>query len=98
MCGQPQVTVCNWHPCMRAAAQAVAPTAVRVQRFWRPEDLGREAGYAGGFWDVYACADSEAADVDCDDIIRKCSVLPAGSCGGARMRACCARILRPSPV
>ncbi len=63
--------------------QADAPSSVRVQRFWRPEDLGRDAGYRGGFWDVYAAADGEAADVAVEDVLRKCSVLPAGSTGGA---------------
>ena len=64
--------------------QAAAPAKVRLQRFWRPEDVGREAGYRAGFWDVYACAQGEAAEVPVEDVVRKCTVLPAGCAGGAR--------------
>ena len=63
--------------------QAAAPTKVRVQRFWRPEDVGAEAGYRAGFWDVYASAEEEILEVPIEDVLRKCSVLPAGCTGGA---------------
>lgn len=57
--------------------------AVKVQRFWRPEDISRDAGYRAGFWDVYA--GDETSDVDFDDIIGPCTVLPVGSAGGRRI-------------
>lgn len=51
-----------------------------VQRFFRPEDISRECGYRAGFWDVYAS--SENQEIDLDEIIGACHVLPAGSSGG----------------
>ncbi|BDA51554.1 DNA (cytosine-5)-methyltransferase 1B [Coccomyxa sp. Obi] len=60
--------------------------ALKVQRFWRPEDISRDAGYRAGFWDVYA--GSETEEVDFDDIIGPCSVLRAGSTGGSNAFVC----------
>ena len=63
-------------PCKQEA------TALKVQRFWRPEDISRDAGYRAGFWDIYA-GSSKTEEVDFDDIIGPCTILPAGSTGGA---------------
>ena len=69
---------------VRTPEQGAAPTKVRVQRFWRPEDVGSEAGYRAGFWDVYASAEEEVVEVPIEEIVRKCTVLPAGCTGGTR--------------
>ncbi|KAK9918243.1 hypothetical protein WJX75_002529 [Coccomyxa subellipsoidea] len=67
-------------------AKSAEAKAVKVQRFWRPEDISREAGYRAGFWDVYAS--EETHEVEFDDIIGPCSVLRAGSTGGSNAFVC----------
>jgi hypothetical protein len=37
---------------------------LRVQLFFRPEDISRELAYKSGLWDLYALAADAAADVD----------------------------------
>ncbi len=66
---------------MQLSAPMQEATALKVQRFWRPEDISRDAGYRAGFWDVYA--GSETEEMDFEDIVGPCTVLRAGSTGGA---------------
>jgi hypothetical protein len=70
---------------LKGLLHAQEPMAVKVQRFYRPEDISREQGYRAGFWDVYASSETE--EVDFDDIIGGCRVLPAGSAGGDSLSA-----------
>ena len=49
---------------------------VTVQRFYRPEDVGREHAYKAEFWEVYAS--DESAALDPDDVFGKCAVVREG--------------------
>jgi len=53
---------------------------VKVQRFYRPEDISKDLGYRAGFWDIYASSEQEELDVD--TVQYKCQVqrsdCPAG--------------------
>ena len=39
---------------MASAPQDALPAQIRVQRFFRPEDVSSETAYAAGFHDIYA--------------------------------------------
>ena len=53
---------------------------MKVQRFYRPEDISKDLGYRSGFWDLYAGTEQE--EVDVDDIQDKCQVQRSGSPAG----------------
>ena len=53
---------------------------MKVQRFYRPEDISKDLGYRSGFWDLYASTEQE--EVDVDDIQDKCQVQRSGSPAG----------------
>ena len=55
---------------------------VKVQRFYRPEDISRDLGYRSGFWDIYASTEEEVVDVG--NIQHKCQVQRSGSLAGWR--------------
>jgi DNA (cytosine-5)-methyltransferase 1 len=51
---------------------------LRVRRFYRPEDLGRDAAYrAASPWELYWSA--EELEVDAADVVGRCAVLPQGA-------------------
>ncbi|CAL5224063.1 g6688 [Coccomyxa viridis] len=52
---------------------------VKVQRFYRPEDISKDLGYRSDFWDIYASAEQEEVEVDVGDIHHKCLVQRSGS-------------------
>ena len=54
---------------------------VTVQRFYRPEDVGREHAYQAEFWELYAS--DETAALDPDDVFGKCAVVREGAPTGA---------------
>ena len=51
--------------------------SVKVQRFYRPEDISKDLGYRSGFWDIYASSEQE--EVDVGDIQYMCRVQRSGS-------------------
>ena len=53
---------------------------LKVQRFFRPEDISAQLGYAAGFWDLYASSEQE--EVDAGDVQYKCQAQRSGSPGG----------------
>lgn len=68
------------------------PSKLRLQRYFRPEDIGKEEAYQAGFWDVYASpeptstsssSDEQWVDVDC--VIRKCAAKTADAAVPAGM-------------
>jgi hypothetical protein len=67
--------------------QAAMPGKLRLQRFFRPEDIGKEEAYKAGFWDVYATPEPASGSsseawvhwVDVDSVIRKCCVKAPGA-------------------
>jgi hypothetical protein len=85
--------------------QAALPSKLRLQRFFRPEDVGKEESYKAGFWDVYATPEPASASsseawvhwVDLDSVIRKCCVkapggaTPAGALTSAAFDCCLIR-------
>ena len=72
---------------------------VKVQRFYRPEDISKDLGYQSDFWDIYASAEQEEVEVDVGDIHHKCLVQRSGSPAGwhkhphVALPLCCASIL-----
>ena len=54
--------------------------SVKVQRFYRPEDISKDLGYRSGFWDIYASPEQE--EVDVGDIQHMCQVQRSGSPAG----------------
>jgi hypothetical protein len=62
------------------------PGQLRVQRFYRPEDISAELAYGSSYWDLYAPAGKEGAGavwVDAEDVYGKCAVVqPGGKYGG----------------
>ena len=61
----------------RAKKAAAKEGQITVQRFYRPEDISREAAYTSPFTDVYQS--EEHMVVDLDDIVAPCFVLPPGA-------------------
>ncbi|KAF6265105.1 hypothetical protein COO60DRAFT_1470199 [Scenedesmus sp. NREL 46B-D3] len=67
--------------------KAALPSKLRLQRFFRPEDVGKEDAYRAGFWQVYASPQPASASssegwvhwVDVASVIRKCCVKAAGA-------------------
>jgi len=64
--------------------QVQMPSEIKLQRFYRPEDIGKDESYQAGFWDVYATPGPSAAAswvhwVDVDSVVRKCAVKAAGA-------------------
>ncbi len=58
------------------------PTRVKLQRFYRPEDVSRAVAYEAGLYDVYAPveSDKEAEQwVDVEDIMGPCAVTAVGA-------------------
>ena len=53
---------------------------MKVQRFYRPEDISKDLGYRAGFWDIYASSEQEELDVD--TVQYKCQVQRSGSSAG----------------
>ena len=53
---------------------------MKVQRFYRPEDISKNLGYRAGFWDTYASSEQEELDVDA--VQYKCQVQRSGSPAG----------------
>lgn len=51
-----------------------------MQRFFRPEDISAQRGYAAGFWDLYASSEQE--EVDVGGVQYKCQTQRSGSLGG----------------
>ena len=51
--------------------------SVKVQRFYRPEDISANLGYRAGFWDIYASSEQE--EVDVEDVQALCQVRRSGS-------------------
>ena len=51
-----------------------------MQRFFRPEDISAQLGYAAGFWDLYASSEQE--EVGVGDVLYKCQAQRSGSPGG----------------
>ena len=51
--------------------------SIKVQRFYRPEDISADLGYRAGFWDVYASSEQE--EVDVEDVQALCQVRRSGS-------------------
>ena len=65
---------------------------MKVQRFYRPEDISKDLGYRSGFWDIYASTEQE--EVDVGDIQHMCQVQCSGSPSGWHTYpSCCAVIL-----
>ena len=63
-------------------------TSVKVQRFYRPEDISKDLGYRSGFWDIYASTEQE--EVDVSDIQHMCQVQRSGSpAGRCTVRSTC---------
>uniref|UniRef100_A0A383WE52 Cytosine-specific methyltransferase n=1 Tax=Tetradesmus obliquus TaxID=3088 RepID=A0A383WE52_TETOB len=66
---------------------AALPAKLRLQRFFRPEDVGKEQAYQAGFWDVYASPAPASASssegwvhwVEPDSVICKCCVKAPGA-------------------
>ena len=58
---------------------------MKVQRFYRPEDISADLGYRAGFWDIYAS--SEQAEVDVDNVRALCQVRRSGSLTGGHSTA-----------
>lgn len=56
--------------------KARMPTQVTLRRFYRPEDISRDAAYGAAFTDVYESEETLA--VPLDTVVSKCSVLPPG--------------------
>lgn len=54
--------------------------SVKVQRFYRPEDISKDLGYRAGFWDIFASSEQEELDVD--SVQYKCQVQRSGSPAG----------------
>jgi DNA (cytosine-5)-methyltransferase 1 len=52
------------------------PTALKVRRMVRPEELGPSYGYKARRWEIYY--GTQEVDVDLDAVLGKCAVLPAG--------------------
>ena len=50
--------------------------SVKVQRFYRPEDISADLGYRAGFWDIYASSEQE--EVDVEDAQALCQVRRSG--------------------
>ncbi|KAF8055388.1 MET1B [Scenedesmus sp. PABB004] len=42
-------------------AKAGVPSRIKLQRFYRPEDVSADAAYAAGYWDIYAPAEAAKA-------------------------------------
>jgi DNA (cytosine-5)-methyltransferase 1 len=55
------------------------PSSIKVRRFYRPEDVGRDHAYSTEWWEVYAGPDTESSVNDLDKVLRKCSVKLGGS-------------------
>lgn len=55
---------------------AAAADQVTVRRFYRPEDISRDAAYTAAFTDVYESGEQLA--VPLDSVVAKCRVLPPG--------------------
>ena len=51
--------------------------ATQVRRYYRPEDISRDAAYSSEFTDVYES--SETTAVPLDAVVAKCQVLPPGA-------------------
>jgi hypothetical protein len=64
----------------KGSGRAGGSAALRVRRFYRPEDTSRDAGYRASFSEVYAS--EEILNVDVSDVVGRCRVLPAGCAVG----------------
>lgn len=67
--------------------QDARPSKIKVQRFYRPEDISKDEAYKASFWDVYAspeppgsssssCEWVQWIDVDC--VVQKCAAKAVG--------------------
>ena len=56
--------------------------SVKVQRFYRPEDISADLGYRAGFWDIYASSEQE--EVDVEDVQALCQVRRSNAPTGGR--------------
>ena len=75
----------------RKGAPAAAEGQVTVQRYYRPEDVSRDAAYTAAFTDVYLSDDR--AVVELGDVVGRCHVLPPGSPLAGAPPRCCSRAL-----
>lgn len=61
----------------KKGVKAASDSQLTVLRYYRPEDVSRDAAYTAAFTDVYQSDDSQV--VDLDDVVGRCHVLPPGA-------------------
>ena len=75
-----------WHQPLVVPVQEVK--SLKVQRFYRPEDISADLGYRAGFWDIYASSEQE--EVDVEEVQSLCQVRRSGSpAGGPQHNSSC---------
>lgn len=66
--------------------QDAKPSKIKIQRFYRPEDISKDFAYKSGFWDIYAspeppssgsCGWVQWVDIGC--MVHKCGAKAVGA-------------------
>lgn len=74
--------------CLRFSTQDAKPSKIKVQRFYRPEDISKDEAYKASFWDVYATPEPSSSSssscewvqwVDVDYVVRRCAAKAVGA-------------------
>lgn len=65
--------------------QDAKPSKIKVQRFYRPEDISKDQAYKANFWDVYATPKETSNNchwvqwIDMGDVVKKCAAKAEGT-------------------